>query len=271
MNGAVSLCLVTPFLLDATVLSEEMLERMAAALPPIRREAAARRRGMARREAVAAAYLAFFVLLPPWETGKEPSYSPCSALLPVCTPSWPSLEELLRVEKDIARLAERIDWPVGEYGQPFPNGVSFSGGCAPSGPENGGMGSDEPACSPVRRFVSLSHSEGVAAAVSCPVPVGLDLQGAVSGETAQLRQIAAKFHPDERARLAGLPDSQFPAAFRRLWAAKESVLKLCGRGLSQPLSSFCIREDGSGELDGKAFLTANGETQAGALSVAVWR
>lgn len=251
------------FLVNAAALPPEMLEKMARALPPARREAAARRRGAARAETVAASYLALYALLAPAEG--EP-YGPRG-------PVWPGAEELLGARRAVARLAERAGWPVGPYGQPFPHG------CPPAARTPGGGRTDESPGPPASagsearapaRYVSLSHSQGVAAAAACPVPVGLDLQGAVPQETERLLRIARKLHPAERERLAALPPAALPDAFRRLWAAKESVLKLCGRGLSLPLSAFAVREDGTGELDGRAFRIAGWETGAGSLAAAVW-
>ena len=241
--------LPSPLLLDASTLPEEALERMARALPPSRREAAVRRRGTARREATAASYLALFALLRP-EGGEG-------------GPSFPSLEELLEAERAVAQLAEKAGWPVGPYGQPFPGGCFLPGGALSR--EEGDAGSPRHP-----RYVSLAHSGGTAAAAAYPAPVGLDLQREVPSPPDRLRRIAGKFHPAERERLACLTEEALPAAFRRLWAEKESVLKLCGRGLSLPLSAFCVGEDGTGTLEGRAFRIAGWETEAGSLAAAVW-
>ncbi|HJD24401.1 MAG TPA: 4'-phosphopantetheinyl transferase superfamily protein [Firmicutes bacterium] len=236
---------------------------MVRALPPARREAAARRRGAAQAETVAASYLALYALLAPAEAVPSGPHGPV----------WPAAEELLGARRAVARLAERAGWPVGPYGQPFPHGCPPAARTPGGGRTDGIPGVSAAGGSEARapaRYVSLSHSQGVAAAAACLVPVGLDLQGAVPQETERLLRIARKLHPAERERLAALPPAALPGAFRRLWAAKESVLKLCGRGLSLPLSAFAVREDGTGQLDGRTFRIAGWETKAGSLAAAVW-
>lgn len=230
-----------PLLLDAAALPEEALGRMLRALPPSRREAAEHRRAPgAFREAVAASYLALYAL------GKGPEKEGSPLL-------FPTLEELLTEEDAAARLGEAAGWPVGPHGQPFPDGFAADG---------------KP------RYISLSHSEGLAAAVCRAGPVGLDVQILPSGPAERLRRIAGKFHPAEQERLAALPDAALSAAFTELWTRKESVLKLCGRGLSLPLSSFCVGEDGRGTLDGRTFQTVDYPLMCApvraALAEAVW-
>lgn len=226
-----------PLLLDAAALPEKALARMLRALPSSRRQQAERRNAPgARRETAAASYLALYAL---WR-GPETDGSPCL---------FPSAEALLAEEPAVARLGEAAGWPVGPHGQPFPDGFTVSG---------------------KRRYVSLSHSEGLAAAVCRDVPVGLDIQAVLSGPAERLRRITGKFHPSEEARLAALPDAALPAAFTALWARKESVLKLCGRGLSLPLSSFCVEEDGRGTLDGRPFRTTVCSLSCAALAEALW-
>ncbi len=231
---------IAPLLTDAAALPEEALEQMACALPAARREAVNRRRGEARREAVAAAYLALYALVRTHEAAPEPS--------------WPSVRRLLAASPEIAALGAGLGWPTGRYGQPFPDGCVLNGKGKAAG----------------IRFVSLSHSGGVAAAAACPAPIGLDLQGRLPEPADRLLRIAGKFHPSERERLEDLPAGELPAAFRRLWAAKESVLKLCGRGLNLSPAAFCVREDGTGELEGRGFRVVHWETEAGSLAAAVW-
>ena len=46
--------------------------------------------------------------------------------------------------------------------------------------------------------------------------------------------------------MEALPPSMQPEALCRLWVAKEAVIKAEGRGLSMPLSSFCVQLRASG-------------------------
>lgn len=206
---------MTVYIIETVELSAEQLEKMSAALPASRRRRAEQiRNPMARRESITAAYLALYGLAA-GDTG--------SGLV------FPAVNNLLAKSAEAGEFSVKFGWPVDKSGKPFPDGVSHGKG---------------------RLYVSLSHSEGLAAAVVADEPVGADIQHLSASSSEQLLRIASKFHPKERSRLAMLPKEELSAAFCRLWACKESVMKLCGRGLSLPLSSFCIEENES-ELDGR--------------------
>ena len=72
---------------------------------------------------------------------------------------------------------------------------------------------------------SVSHSGGIWACAFGDAPSGLDLQ-----QVKPIREIGIArrfFHPDEIAYLEEHPDAFFP-----LWTAKESYVKLTGRGVA---------------------------------------
>lgn len=206
---------MTVYIIETAELSAEQLEKMSAALPASRRRRAEQiLNSTVRRESIAAAYLAFYGLAV-GDTG--------SGLV------FPAALSLLTRIDEVGEFSVKFGWPVDKNGKPFPDGVSRGKG---------------------RLYVSLSHSEGLASAAVADKPVGADIQRLSVSSPEQLLRIASKFHPKEQGRLAVLPEKEIPAAFCRLWACKESVMKLCGRGLSLPLSSFCIEENES-ELDGR--------------------
>lgn len=223
------------YLLESALLTDEQLEIMAAVLPPERRGRAERLQSpSARRESLAAAYLALYGLVS-GETEGEPEY--------------PAVQALLSEAEEVRAFSAAVGWPVGEGGKPFADGV--------------------PGKSP-RLFVSLSHSEGLAAAAVAHEPLGIDVQRNPSADRERLLRIAGKFHPREREALAALPEAELPGAFCRLWACKESVLKLCGRGLSLPLSCFCIERDDTSKLDGRAIRFDVRTLDKGVFAAAVW-
>lgn len=227
---------MTIYLMDAGLLSDGMLDRLIALLPPERRETVLRRHAAGRREAVAASILAYHALTMPEE--KEDAL-----------PRWVSPAVLMRDEASLRRCARSVGWPVGEYGQPFPGGVSF-------GEET--------------RFLSLSHSGEMAAAGVDGAPLGIDLQRGENASPERMRKIATKLHPDERARLDPLEGAALTREFYRLWTRKESVLKLCGRGLSLPLSRFCIDREGRSRVEGRAAATRVWELPGATLAAAFW-
>ena len=81
---------------------------------------------------------------------------------------------------------------------------------------------------------NLSHSGTLAVCAVSDAPVGVD----VERERAVNWSLARRFfHPAE---LAWLERSADPDRdFTRLWTRKESYIKMTGKGLAQPLSSFC--------------------------------
>ena len=218
---------MTVYLLKASELADETIGRMTAALPENRRGHAARlKRGPARAESVAGSYLVYYALLSAQLKGTAD-----------CGVVFPMPERLIAEHEKIAALAARIGWTAGGHGKPFPQGVDTGG---------------------ANYHISLSHSGGLVAAAVADRPVGVDIQRIPDIPLSRMKKIAARFHPDEYERLDSLPDDRYAAAFCGMWACKESVLKLTGRGLSVSLSSFRVSEDGVCALDGKSIkLTVN--------------
>ena len=95
-----------------------------------------------------------------------------------------------------------------------------------------------PDCPEIR--FSLSHSgDRVMCAVST-AEVGCDVEEAGSEEADRLRIGYVSRCLTERERELSLAD---PADFYRIWTLKESFLKLTGKGLTVPLSSFEVTPD----------------------------
>lgn len=88
---------------------------------------------------------------------------------------------------------------------------------------------------PQIRF-NLSHSGDYALAVFAPVEVGCDIQKKERAKSSE--RIAARFFSQEeqRAVAAGVD-------FYRIWARKESYLKLSGRGMAYDMRVFSVVED----------------------------
>lgn len=91
---------------------------------------------------------------------------------------------------------------------------------------------------------SLSHSGTYAFCVYSydpegrVVPVGCDIQEIRSTD---IEKMLKHFHPHEREQLLSCTDpAERKEMFFRLWTLKESVIKADGRGMSLPLSDFCI-------------------------------
>jgi 4'-phosphopantetheinyl transferase len=87
---------------------------------------------------------------------------------------------------------------------------------------------------------SISHShEWVVCAVS-NTPVGIDVEKIHKHDPGIAKRF---FHEKECEYIESLPDSSKDNAFFELWTLKESYIKAIGKGLSQPLKSFCILPD----------------------------
>jgi 4'-phosphopantetheinyl transferase len=72
---------------------------------------------------------------------------------------------------------------------------------------------------------SLSHSQGIIAAMLSDTPCGCDIQVMVG----KLARIATKFlHPDEAAFLQTLPTAQYLVVLHLIWSVKESLYKAYG-------------------------------------------
>ena len=216
-------------------LTAKNIEAMYAVLPGSRQDCAARlAKPVKRVESVAAAYLAFFSLV-------------CGDIDDCIV--YPSLESLLEMQEEAAKLASKIGWHVGEYGKPFPQGVDVNGKLF---------------------YVSISHSGGLVVAAVAENPVGVDVQQNPALSKHQMLRIASKFHASEQEHLNSLPESQLSAEFCRLWVCKESVMKLCGKGLSLPISSFRIVGD-SCMLDGNPIRLTVHPLQDTFLAIAEWK
>ncbi len=94
-------------------------------------------------------------------------------------------------------------------------------------------------------YFSLSHSEDYGICAVSGAEIGCDIEDIKAPNLALAKRC---FHPDEYALLQAQPDEDaLQDMFYRLWTLKESCIKATGKGMTQPLSSFCIRyrEDGS--------------------------
>jgi phosphopantetheinyl transferase len=93
---------------------------------------------------------------------------------------------------------------------------------------------------------SISHSGDWAVIAVCDSPVGFDIEAvAPARDVAGIARRA--FHPSERcaAALGGLD------MFYRIWTAKESYMKMLGRGITG-MPDFCVRLDGrNGSVEGR--------------------
>ncbi|MDD2418497.1 MAG: 4'-phosphopantetheinyl transferase superfamily protein [Oscillospiraceae bacterium] len=202
------------YIVNASEGYEKITELMASALPEQRREQTDRLKQPSDRTAgVVGAYLVYYALI----KGR-----PYDRLV------YPEPDSLLELQVEVTRLAARLGWPIGGQGKPFPDGVQING---------------------KHYHINISHSEGLIGAAISDTPVGIDIQRIPEISTSRLERISSRFHPLELERLRGLPEGQYASEFCRLWACKESVLKLCGKGLSLPLSSFRITPDDTCIID----------------------
>ncbi len=83
--------------------------------------------------------------------------------------------------------------------------------------------------------VSCAGRPGLSAAAIARSPVGVDIEAVDGGDIP-----FAVLHPDEARSLAGLPGTERPAAFARLWAVKEAYLKALRLGLSREPATFRV-------------------------------
>ena len=93
--------------------------------------------------------------------------------------------------------------------------------------------------------ISISHAGNIAMCAISEAEIGADVQDHRDMPPARIMRIANRFYaPPERDRLAAAknPEEQ-KALFFRLWAAKESYIKLTGRGISEELSGFAADPD----------------------------
>lgn len=187
--------------LETSSMPEDALEALIRRLPPARRERLFRLHPAQRRESAGAAALACCAL--------QRAFSAAPA------PIGLTIRQLLAEPWFVPET-----WPVDGRGKPFAAGVETPDG---------------------RRYVSLSHSGGLAAAAASDAPVGLDVQRLPAAfTTQQLERFCRRLHPEEAAALHILSGERQREAFCRLWTGKESVLKLTGLGLRGPLNCFAV-------------------------------
>lgn len=117
-----------------------------------------------------------------------------------------------RLIREIAPSFARTDWEIGEHGKPRLPGAPF--------------------------HFSLSHSDGLCAAVLSPSPIGLDVERIRPLRPALLPRFCT---PEEITRCATDPDLAV-----KLWTKREARAKENGRGIGQNLVSLPV--DGTASL-----------------------
>ncbi|MHA6758343.1 4'-phosphopantetheinyl transferase family protein [Streptacidiphilus sp. PAMC 29251] len=95
---------------------------------------------------------------------------------------------------------------------------------------------------------SLSHSRGLVLIAVAPLPVGIDVQGRPSAETADL--CMPSLHPAERRELAETTAEERSLAFGRIWTRKEAYLKGIGTGLTHGANTDYLGEHEASERPG---------------------
>lgn len=195
---------------------EPVVRDVIARLPPLRKEKAERhRRFPGRRESAAVALLALRALRGDGAAGSlSPQWRECPTAELIQPGDWP-------------RRAAALDWTPAPDGKPFANGIL----CPEANVKN-------------RRYLSLSHTEGAVAAAVAERPLGVDIQAEQPLRPGFFEGVLHRFAPAEREVLSSLPPEERPAAFYAYWTMKESVMKLCGRGLRLPMDAFCLYPEG---------------------------
>lgn len=89
---------------------------------------------------------------------------------------------------------------------------------------------------------NVSHSGGVVVCAFADRPVGIDLQ-AIPDNIENARRIARRFYsPEEQEALEKHfrdgKEAELLRLFCRFWTARESYIKMTGRGLAEPFSGF---------------------------------
>ena len=116
-------------------------------------------------------------------------------------------DRLAAYAERVSALAATVGWPVDARGKPFAQGAMTAQG---------------------RRFVSLSHTDTLAAAAVAAVPVGVDIEGNIA--PARVQRLMRKLSPDEAA-WGTLSDAALSLVGTQWWTVRESVGKLTGEGL----------------------------------------
>jgi 4'-phosphopantetheinyl transferase len=90
---------------------------------------------------------------------------------------------------------------------------------------------------------NLSHTGDIGALAIADFELGIDIELVRPVE----RDVAARFFAaDEVARLDGLTDQDWLAAFYRCWTCKEAFIKARGEGLGKALDTFSVGWEGDG-------------------------
>lgn len=84
---------------------------------------------------------------------------------------------------------------------------------------------------------NLSHSGKMVACAIARNRVGVDVEKLHNRDD---REIAALFHPEERAFFFSLCEAEQTDAFYRFWTCKESYMKYTGQGSHLPLDAFSV-------------------------------
>ncbi|MBS5451382.1 MAG: 4'-phosphopantetheinyl transferase superfamily protein [Coriobacteriia bacterium] len=127
---------------------------------------------------------------------------------------------------------------------------------------------------PLPQF-SLSHSGQLVACALASADVGLDVQE-VAGVTRRLSDgfVRRTCSPEEIAVLGdagSLGSTAFAQAFCALWTRKESVIKLTGRGLAEPLPDLLSRHERDVATTTLALDGPDASPNTGFLSLSLWR
>ncbi len=162
---------------------------------------------------------------------------------------WADIDKLVPKADMVSDLAKKVGWPTGQHGKPFPKGINIGG---------------------IVLHAGISHSKGLVCATISRSPIGIDLQVIPKMPPIRMLRIAKRFHPDEYSRLSTIDKSRLAGTFTRLWACKESALKLDGTGLSTPLSSFCVEPDGTCVINGRPAIIYVKNLHRAYLSFAQW-
>ncbi len=75
-------------------------------------------------------------------------------------------------------------------------------------------------------------------------PLGVDIQAEQPLRPGFSRAFCTGLRLRSGEVLSSLPPEERPAAFYAYWTMKESVMKLCGRGLRLPMDAFCLYPEG---------------------------
>ena len=103
---------------------------------------------------------------------------------------------------------------------------------------------------------SISHSGKYAACAISECPCGIDIESVLKTDNSSALKIAKRFfHENEYGRLSCC-NNGLEREFCTVWTARESYMKLTGRGFTEPRNSFQSSSDGQSIItsDGRRFL-----------------